>query len=83
MLYDAQKERSGFASKEEHFEGKPREQWHPYDRKSGTGRGRGAPKEGHGKGNWGNPDEDVKGEEAESPSKQEEGVEGEEQKERG
>jgi hypothetical protein len=31
---------------------------HPYDRRSGTGRGRDVAKEGHGKGNWGKPVED-------------------------
>lgn len=40
--------------REHGFEGKRREPWHPYDRRDGTGRGRGAaPKRGHGKGNWG------------------------------
>lgn len=36
------------------FEGKPREDAHPMDKKSGTGRGkRDTQKGGHGKGNWG------------------------------
>ena len=36
------------------YEGKPREDAHPMDRKSGTGRGkRDTQKGGHGKGNWG------------------------------
>ena len=34
--------------------GKPREHWHPFDRKSGTGRGKEVTKGGHGKNNWGN-----------------------------
>lgn len=37
-----------------HYAGKPREEYHPYDRKSGTGRGYENKREGHGKGNWGN-----------------------------
>ena len=37
------------------YRGKPREEAHPFDRRSGTGRGRKAPekKDGHGIGNWG------------------------------
>jgi len=36
------------------FQGKPREEAHPMDKKSGTGRGkRDERKDGHGKGNWG------------------------------
>lgn len=53
MLYVQRKERVDFAGKEEHFQGKRNEQWHPYDRRSGTGRGRELAKGGHGKGNWG------------------------------
>lgn len=54
------KEKVDFAGKEEHFEGKKRENWHPYDRRSGTGRGREVAKGGHGKGNWGGADDVVK-----------------------
>ncbi len=55
------KERVDYAGKEEHFEGKRREQWHPYDRKSGTGRGtRDLAKGGHGRGNLGNTEDVVK-----------------------
>ena len=35
------------------FKGKPREEFHPYDRKSGTGRGNELKKGGFGKGNVG------------------------------
>lgn len=50
----ANKERQPFA-------GKPREGAHPYDRKSGTGRGRRPEnkRDGHGKGNWGDNQEQV------------------------
>ena len=40
--------------KHTYYSGKSREEWHPYDRKSGTGRGRYAKKEGFGRGGWGN-----------------------------
>ena len=42
-----------FQGRHEGYNGKPRETWHPYDRKSGTGRGREVVKQGHGKANWG------------------------------
>lgn len=43
------------------YTGKAREEAHPYDRKSGTGRGkRDMQKEGHGKGNWGKDTEPAK-----------------------
>jgi hypothetical protein len=45
---------------EHRFEGKKREQFHPYDRKDGTGRGRGISKGGHGKGNWGTTEDETK-----------------------
>ena len=43
------------------FTGKPREGAHPYDRRSGTGRGRRPEnkRDGHGKGNWGDNQEQV------------------------
>ena len=53
MLYLQRKEKADFVGKSEHFTGKNREQWHPLDRKSGTGRPMEPPKHGHGKGNWG------------------------------
>lgn len=54
MLLLAPKESVDYIGKREEYQGKPREQWHPYDRKSGTGRGKELPKGGHGRGNWGN-----------------------------
>lgn len=54
IKYQAVKESVDFLGKRDGFKGKPRELWHPYDRKSGTGRGRELVKSGHGKGNWGN-----------------------------
>lgn len=53
VLYDAPKEHVDFQGKHEGFTGKQREQWHPFDRKSGTGRGKELIKGGHGKANWG------------------------------
>lgn len=45
----------GYRSKRIGFAGKPREEYHPYDRQDGTGRGyRGPKRQGFGKGNWGN-----------------------------
>lgn len=52
-----QKERINRGEKGPRFQGKPREEAHPFDRKDGTGRGRrGDKKGGHGKGNWGKED---------------------------
>lgn len=45
--------------KERRFTGKPRERAHPYDRKDGTGRGRGVAKGGAGKANWGTPADEI------------------------
>lgn len=54
MLYEQHKEfNKDLYGKHEGFEGKAREHWHPFDRKSGTGRGKELPKGGHGKANWG------------------------------
>ena len=53
MLLLEPKEKVDFQGKHEGYRGKPREEWHPYDRKSGTGRGHEVSKHGHGKGNWG------------------------------
>jgi len=46
--------------REEKYFGDRREPYHPYDRKSGTGRGRELHKGGHGKGNWGDTNDEVK-----------------------
>ncbi len=71
MLVEAHKEKVDFYGKTEHFAGKKREQYHPLDRKSGTGRGREPPKHGHGKGNWGDIGDEIKlaVESTESPTK--------------
>lgn len=53
ILYELHKESKDFLGKHEGYEGKAREHWHPFDRKSGTGRGKELPKGGHGKANWG------------------------------
>ncbi len=69
MLLLAPKESVDYIGKHEGYQGKPRELWHPYDRKSGTGRGKELPKGGHGRGNWGNlRDELVLGDQTLSPS---------------
>lgn len=68
VLYVQRKEKVDFEGKTHHFEGKRREQWHPYDRKDGTGRGRGFAKGGHGKGNWGTRDEEAKAGEETTPA---------------
>jgi plasminogen activator inhibitor 1 RNA-binding protein len=60
MVLTDTKEHVDFLGKHEGFQGKPREKWHPYDRKSGTGRGKELPKSGHGKGNWGNLGDELK-----------------------
>ena len=44
MLYVVKKEAIDFAGKSESHLGKQREPWHPFDRKSGTGRGKELPK---------------------------------------
>lgn len=65
------------------FQGKPREDAHPFDRRDGTGKAnRGDKKAGHGKGNWGKEGVYKKKEEdtAEKPAETEEPVE-EEKKE--
>jgi hypothetical protein len=60
ILYLAPKEPTDFFGKHDAFQGKSREQWHPFDKKTGTGRGKELPKGGHGKGNWGNLDDELK-----------------------
>lgn len=54
------KEKLDYMGKEEKFAGKHGEKWHPYDRRSGTGRGRGEAKGGHGRNNWGDTADVVK-----------------------
>ena len=55
-----QKERTGYKEGGDlHYTGDSSAR-HPFDRKSGTGRGTEVPKGGAGKGNWGNPTEDIK-----------------------
>ena len=53
------KETVDYQGKGERFAGKPRSR-HPYDRKSGTGRGKEVAKDGHGRGNWGNIEEEAR-----------------------
>jgi plasminogen activator inhibitor 1 RNA-binding protein len=62
--------------KEHRHEGRP-EVHEGYDRRPGTGRGRGARKDGHGKGNWGKAGEEVKAAEGETPTTWGETTEGE------
>lgn len=47
------------SGKDYHFSGSS-DPVHPFDRKSGTGRGKEIPKEGGGKANWGKPEDDLK-----------------------
>lgn len=75
-----------FRGDKKKFEGKPREEGHPYDRRSGTGRGRRPEqkRDGHGKSNWGDKPEVTykqKGAEAGSEAKPTEGAPEEEKKE--
>lgn len=53
--------------KEHRHEGRP-DKHEGHDRRPGTGRGRGARKEGHGKGNWGKAGEESKAEEGAAPA---------------
>lgn len=85
VLYVQRKEKTDHVGKDEHFKGKRNEQWHPYDRRSGTGRGRDLNKGGHGKGNVGKVEDEVKfgeevtpGEEVKTEKVQVEGAEEEE-----
>lgn len=61
MPVTAHKERHHVDTKaNHHFQGKRTEKYHPFDRKDGTGRGRGGPaKGGAGKGNWGTVKDDL------------------------
>jgi hypothetical protein len=62
MIIGEKKERVDWRGKSSAFRGKPRHQGdHPYDRKSGTGRGRELAKGGHGKGNWGDVNDEISG----------------------
>lgn len=68
------RERPPRDNREERFEGKKREEWHPQDRKSGTGRGRRDQKDGEGKAGWG-AEKKADGEEVAEAQKPEEGAE--------
>jgi len=46
MIYSANKEKVDHVGKHEGFSGKHRELFHPFDKKSGTGRGKEVPKGG-------------------------------------
>ena len=59
VIYRQRKERNPDHA-EHRFEGKKRENYHPFDRRDGTGRGRGVNKGGHGKGNWGTVEDEAK-----------------------
>ena len=62
MIIGERKERVDYRGKSTHYKGNPRHVGdHPFDRKSGTGRGREAAKGGHGKGNWGDMRDEVAG----------------------
>lgn len=83
MIIGEKKERVDWRGKSSGFRGKPRHQGdHPYDRKSGTGRGRELAKGGHGKGNWGDVKDEITGQidaadiEQPAPEKTEEVKEG-------
>jgi len=54
------KEKIDYRGKKEGFMGNFR-QSHPFDRKSGTGKGREVTKGGHGKGNWGDLRDEIEG----------------------
>jgi plasminogen activator inhibitor 1 RNA-binding protein len=62
MIIGERKERPDWRGKTSHYKGKPRQFGdHPFDRKSGTGRGRELAKGGHGKGNWGDVRDEIQG----------------------
>lgn len=75
VLYVQRKERVDHVGKDQHFQGKKTEQWHPYDRRSGTGRGRDVAKGGHGKGNVGKVEDEIKYGEEVTPATEENKVE--------
>jgi len=55
------KEKYDYRGKHDTFMGNPRQINHPFDRKSGTGKGREINKGGHGKGNWGDLRDEIEG----------------------
>lgn len=57
--YEIAMKESKIPPKEHHFTGSA-DPVHPFDRKSGTGRGKEVPKQGGGKANWGKPEDDIK-----------------------
>jgi len=57
--YEIAMKEDKIAPKEHHYTGSNNPA-HPFDRKSGTGRGKEVPKQGGGKGNWGKPEDDLK-----------------------
>jgi len=62
MIIGERKERVDYRGKTSHYRGARRHaDDHPFDRKSGTGRGRDLTKGGHGKGNWGDIRDEVTG----------------------
>lgn len=61
MVTGVRKERVDFRGKNQHYHGNPRQPFHPFDRKSGTGRGKEMAKGGHGKGNWGDIKDEIVG----------------------
>jgi hypothetical protein len=62
MIIGERKERVDYRGKTSHYKGARRHQDdHPFDKKSGTGRGREVAKGGHGKGNWGDNRDEITG----------------------
>lgn len=59
MIYKSEKKVTDFLGKHKDHIGKPREHWHPFDRKSGTGQDRTSPKRGHGKASWGDLEDEL------------------------
>lgn len=55
------KERYDYRGKHDSYMGNPRQTHHPFDRKSGTGKGKEVTKGGHGKGNWGDLRDEIEG----------------------
>jgi len=54
------KEKTDYRGKPDRYTGKHREANHPFDRKSGTGKGKEV-NNGHGKGNWGDIRDEIEG----------------------
>jgi plasminogen activator inhibitor 1 RNA-binding protein len=61
LIVGERKDKPDWRGKNAHYKGKPRQGDHPFDRKSGTGRGRELNKGGHGKGNWGDVRDEIQG----------------------